>query len=110
MNNISIKLGNKIKEYRTDSHLTQEQLANQLGVCSRFIISLEKGQGNPRLDILYKISLKLNLSIDSLLMENETYQNEYFQKFLYELSCCTEDEIKSIYPIFHQILLALRAK
>lgn len=107
MNKISAKLGRRIKEYRRTYQLTQEQLANKLGVCSRFIISLEKGEGNPRLDILYKISRDLNISLDSLCTDDPSADNAQNQILIRELSTCTEAEVKIIYPVVHQLIISL---
>ena len=40
---------NRVRELRTAAGLTQQQLAEQVRVSSRTIISLEKGQYNPSL-------------------------------------------------------------
>ena len=40
---------NRVRELRTEAGMTQQQLAEQVRVSSRTIISLEKGQYNPSL-------------------------------------------------------------
>lgn len=56
----------KIKEYRTDAGLTQEQLANLVHVSSRTIISIEKGQYNPSLMLAYRIAEVFHVSLEEL--------------------------------------------
>ena len=44
---------NKVKELRTKSKITQQQLADMVHVSSRTIISIEKEQYNPSLMLAY---------------------------------------------------------
>ena len=46
----------KIREYRTAAKLTQQQLAEQVHVSSRTIISIEKEQYSPSLMLAYRIA------------------------------------------------------
>ena len=38
---------NRVKELRKENHITQQQLADMLGITARTVISLEKGNYNP---------------------------------------------------------------
>jgi putative transcriptional regulator len=49
----------KIKEYRNELKLTQEELAKLVGVTRQTIISLEQGRYNPSLILAYKIKIAL---------------------------------------------------
>ena len=64
---------NKIKEYRTNSGMTQQQLADLVNVSSRTKISLEKGKYNPSILLAYKIALVFNTTVEDLycLKENK---------------------------------------
>ncbi|KIS15513.1 helix-turn-helix transcriptional regulator [Streptococcus equi] len=62
---------NKLKEMREKESITQEELANMVGVTSRTIISLEKGQYKPSIMLAYKLSLVFKLSIEELFMLEE---------------------------------------
>lgn len=57
---------NHVKELRTKLGLTQEQLAERVGVSSRTIISLEKGKYKPSILLAYKLSLIFNDSIENI--------------------------------------------
>lgn len=48
MDDYSIALGNAVKEARTESKLTQEQIADMLDIDSRTISQIERGLGNPK--------------------------------------------------------------
>lgn len=107
MEDISKELGRRIREYRRINGLTQEQLASQLGICSRSVIALERGTGNPRLDILQKIIRNLGISLDSLIMEQESSGSSKYRQLVQELSLCTESGIEIMYPVIHQLILVL---
>ena len=46
----------RIKEFRARHDLTQEALANMVGVRRETIVFLEKGKYNPSLKLAYRIS------------------------------------------------------
>ncbi|APH21672.1 TPA: helix-turn-helix transcriptional regulator [Clostridium botulinum] len=68
---------NKVKELRTASNMTQQQLADLVSVSSRTIISLEKGQYNPSIMLAYKIARLFNTTIEELYCLKENLENEY---------------------------------
>ncbi len=56
----------RIKEFRTKKNMTQEQLAELVGVRRETIIFLEQGKYNPSLKLAYNISKILQVSIETL--------------------------------------------
>lgn len=72
---------NKIKEMRTLSKITQQQLAEMVHVSSRTIISIEKGQYNPSLMLAYRIAQVFNVSVEELccLKENKEMEDKQYE-------------------------------
>ena len=63
---------NKIKELRLEHGMTQQELADRVGVSSRTIISLEKQKYNPSVLLAYKIASVFKLSIEkAFIFEDE---------------------------------------
>ena len=62
---------NRIKELRARYDLTQEQLADKVGVTRMTIVFLEKGKYNPSIKLAYKIAVALNTTIDELFIFEE---------------------------------------
>ena len=62
---------NRVKELRKENNITQQQLADLLGVTSRTVISLEKGDYNPSVLLAYKISEVFNLYIEDVFLFDE---------------------------------------
>ena len=56
----------KIKEYRAKLNLTQDQLANLVGVRRETIVFLEQGKYNPSLKLAHDVALALKTTIDQL--------------------------------------------
>ncbi len=56
----------KIKEYRAKLNLTQEQLADLVGVRRETIVFLEQGKYNPSLKLAHDVAKILKTSIDTL--------------------------------------------
>ncbi|MDR7665664.1 helix-turn-helix transcriptional regulator [Methanosarcina sp. Z-7115] len=56
----------RIKEFRARHDLTQEALANMVGVRRETIVFLEKGKYNPSLKLAYRVSRYLDTTIDEL--------------------------------------------
>lgn len=58
---ILLKLGENLKKYRIDADLTQEQLAEIVGIHPTYVGKLEGGKNNPSVKMLYKITRALNI-------------------------------------------------
>jgi putative transcriptional regulator len=56
----------KMKEYRAKNNLTQEKLAQSVGVRRETIIFLEQGKYNPSLRLAYKVARTLNTTVEEL--------------------------------------------
>ncbi len=54
-------LGKNVKYYRYQKHLTQEQLAEDMDVSSKYIGRLEQGQHTPSLEKIENIAIALDI-------------------------------------------------
>jgi putative transcriptional regulator len=57
---------NKIKEIRTRLNITQDELAQSVGVRRETIVFLEQGKYNPSLNLAHGVAKKLGVKIDDL--------------------------------------------
>ncbi len=65
---------NKLKIYRAMHNLTQEQLANQIGVSRQTVIAIESGRYSPSLGLAFKIAKLFQVQIEEVFSgEGETY-------------------------------------
>ena len=68
MHNIYIKLGQRIKELRESTGVSQQKLSELLKVSRPTITQIEKGERKISADELIKLSEIFNLSVESLLV------------------------------------------
>ncbi|WP_238595884.1 helix-turn-helix domain-containing protein [Streptococcus suis] len=61
---LSIYVGQKIKEFRLSRNMTQKELAERIGMGDTTIVNYEKGIRTPKKNTLFKISEVLRISID----------------------------------------------
>jgi DNA-binding XRE family transcriptional regulator len=68
----------RIKELRARYDLTQDELADMVGVSRRTMLYLEKGKYNPSLLLAYKVAKTLHSTIEEvfLIEEGGTIQEE----------------------------------
>jgi putative transcriptional regulator len=62
---------NKIKVFRAMHDLTQEALANDLGVTRQTILAIEKGKYDPSLELAFKIARYFGVSIEEIFIYGE---------------------------------------
>lgn len=63
-------ISENIKYLRKQNHLTQEQLAERIGIKRSLLGAYEEGRADPRLNNLLKISDIFKVSVDSLISED----------------------------------------
>jgi putative transcriptional regulator len=59
---------NRIKELRARDQLTQQALADRVGVRRETIVFLEKGKYNPSLALAYQIAREFGLPIEDVFL------------------------------------------
>ena len=75
-----IKIGKFILELRKEKNMTQQELANVLGVTERAISKWENGRGLPDLSLLKPLCDTLNITINELLSGEKLNKAEYINK------------------------------
>ena len=60
--------GKRFKELRKNSKLTQEQLADRLGITDRHIRGIERGDFFPSIDLYVLIAESFEISLDMLIL------------------------------------------
>ena|SRR5579863_2169246 len=61
-----ILLGRRIKSLRQGTELTQEELAEKMGISSKYLSSIERGLENPTLDTLINMSTALDVEVGDI--------------------------------------------
>ena len=66
-----MKFIEKLREVRKANHLTQKNIANQLGISERAYQHYEAGTREPNIETLLQLSIILNISLDELLCRHD---------------------------------------
>lgn len=75
MNDPTYNIGSVLKRVRFERELTLEETSNLTGVSKAMLGQIERGESNPTISILWKISTGLRISFSELLgSENDEYK------------------------------------
>ena len=83
-----MNLSDNLKRIRKENNLSQEQLADKLGVSRQSVSKWESGQAYPEMDKVLQLCQLFNLNIDELLnqnikdVNNKKQAKNTFNKFL----------------------------
>ncbi len=68
LNKENAEFGNRLRFLRTSSKLTQDEMAEKLGIRSNYITDLECGVAEPSVAVVKAIALEFGVSCDWLLL------------------------------------------
>ena len=96
---MNIYLGKNLKRLRLEKNLTQEKLADFLGVSFQSISKWERGDTYPDITMLPEIASFFKVSIDELLGVNKAQEEEEIKRLLEEHDNFTDSKLikESIY-------------
>ncbi|WIV13585.1 helix-turn-helix transcriptional regulator [Proteiniborus sp. MB09-C3] len=87
-----MKIGEVIREYRKRKNMTQEEIANCLGVTAPAVNKWENGNSQPDIMLLAPIARLLNITLDTLLSFEEELTAEEINSFVYEIDGKLKEE------------------
>lgn len=94
-----------LKKIRKSRKLTQEQLAERVGVDFRYISYLENARSFPSSDLIEKLTAALNVDCVELFnFENEISREELEKKLAKLISIFDDEKLKILYKIAKDIL------
>ncbi|MBQ8842273.1 MAG: helix-turn-helix transcriptional regulator, partial [Ruminiclostridium sp.] len=99
-----LKLGENLKKYRTKHELTQEQLANVLGVSAQAVSRWENGTTYPDITLLPTIASYFEITLDELMGMQDFKSEEQIKELLAKI-----DENSNKGLIYENILLLREA-
>ena len=113
--NITEEIGNRIRYYRKEKDLSQEELALQSDLHSSYIGQLERGVKTPSVSTIYKITKGLDITMSELLSNIEildtnsgivsaTDEDSYALKAYMLIEQESGHDQKTIYEIIKKVL------
>ena len=110
MSSIAVSLGKRIREIRTQKHMSQEELAFKAGISAAHLGQIERATKNPTVDTVAGIAAALGVAITELFDNTQLKPIEgsaTIEKINSHLLKMTEDEqadFLRIVRIFHSYL------
>ena len=74
-----IKVGNRIRLFRKLNNLSQKELGDKLGIAFQQVQKYEKNINTPSIDKLLQIANIFNISIEKLVQDDITINNQAFE-------------------------------
>lgn len=108
MNQSVSALGEAVRATRKNKHLSQEALAERIGVCKRTIIDIENNTGNPKFEILCPLVRELDLPLYQVFYPEIQENIELRNVLMKELSDCSEYEMKIILSMVKSLRYILK--
>ena len=87
-----MEIGQIIREYRKNKGITQEEMANRLGVTAPAVNKWENGNSQPDIMLLAPIARLLNITLDTLLSFEEELTGEEINNIIYEMNDKLKEE------------------
>lgn len=89
---MNIDLGNRIRSLRLSHSMTQEQLAQELGVSPQAVSKWESGTNMPDIQLLPDLSVIFGVTIDDLFAITDERRMERIENMLYDVRFLTYEE------------------
>jgi transcriptional regulator with XRE-family HTH domain len=106
VHNIENRLGALVKAARLNRGLTQEQLAEKIGIGLRHIMGIENEAKSPSYEVLYSLIRELNLSADSIFYPETRNEDSKLQYLTRLLGQCSERDIRAVTALTEAFLAA----
>ena len=81
---MEIMIKDKLRALRQQKNVTQEALANHLGITSQSVGKWERGEGFPDITLLPKLALYFDITVDELLCVDRARIDETIDKYIAE--------------------------
>lgn len=101
------KIGQKIRKYRKARGLSQEELAERVGISVTHMSHIETGNTKLSLQVLVDIARSLEVQTDDLVFENTAVRTTSLDELERVLEGCSTEQIRIITEIARATKVAL---
>ncbi len=108
MNQASDRLGKAVRCARKSKNMSQEALAERIGVCKRTIIDIENSSGNPKFTILFPLVRELDIPVQQVFYPESADDSETKLLIIQELEKCSESESRMVLSVLKSLLPELK--
>lgn len=101
-------IGKRIRKYRKALSLSQEQLAEMVGISTTHMSHIETGSTKLSLAVLVEISKSLSISMDTIILGQEKPSDDKTNSEIYELlATCSPAQTKVLLEVVRATKLSL---
>ncbi len=98
--NIKKQLGAKIKRLRTKHELTQEQLAEKIGIATRTVCGIENGENFVKAETLEKLCETFGITCFELFASDHIKpRNELLEEIISDINEFDEKGLETVYKL-----------
>lgn len=108
MNQASDRLGKAVRCARKSKNMSQEALAERIGVCKRTIIDIENSSGNPKFTMLFPLVRELDIPVQQVFYPESADDSETKLLIIQELEKCSESESRIVLSVLKSLLPELK--
>ncbi len=101
------QLGQQIRKYRKVHGMSQEQLAEKIGISVTHMSHIETGNTKLSLQVLVDITRALDISADDLLSESTPARRDQYADILAVLDTCGVQEVKILTDMVKSMKISL---
>lgn len=88
--------GNVIKRARQKSDMTMEEVADRVGITTRYLYRIENDGKKPSYDVLYKLIRELSISPDLIFYPERSDKDSEIENLIRRLYSCDERSLEVI--------------
>jgi len=88
--------GQTIKDARLAAGMTQDALAEQIGVTTRYIMAIENENKQPRMKVLFKLIRALKISADTIFYPEIQYADKKREHIVHMIQLCDERDLQVV--------------
>lgn len=96
-------LGNTIHTARMENHLSQEELAELIGITPTHLKHLESEHRKPSIDVLFHLAKVLHFSLDHILFQSEDCQSKQIREIENLMTDCSPAELNIIQDLLRSL-------
>ena len=88
--------GQTIKDARLAAGMTQDALAEQIGVTTRYIMAIENENKQPRMKVLFKLIRALKISADTIFYPEIQHADKKKEHIIHMIQLCDERDLQVV--------------
>ncbi len=102
------EIGQRIRKYRKSNHISQEELAEKVGISTTHMSHIETGNTKLSLPVLVEIAQALNVNTDDLIFsETNNNKSKKINDIASSLEQCSSQQLSIVYDIVKSTVTAL---